>query len=296
MEKGGISKFVGLVLAALAVLSYLSGYPWWLAAFSALVLLLAPSAVGKRQIDLFLETFKEGKKIVMMMLFDGLCWGAVVLLGAIAGYLTKAKLAGMFAGDTVTKEAMLNPAIAAQNASAIQGLVWLMIGSAVLFIISSLVIYSVLRLLSWSQLTGKSVTKNTILQFIKLNAIWWLVLAFPGGIAVAVAQKQPAAAFILLCFVFIAAHFTLFIHSFFMQNHSVSSSLGKGIGLGISKIGQVMVPYALCIIPILLLWYLQVALHPLALPISQIVSVIFWLGFFAFIRAYLYPQIIALKE
>ncbi|MBS3148367.1 hypothetical protein J4219_05765 [Candidatus Woesearchaeota archaeon] len=296
MERGGISKFIGLVLVALAILSYLSGYPWILAALSGVVLLFASSIEGKRQMDLFINTFNESKKIVLMMLFDGLCWGAIVLLGAIVGYLTKAKLAGMFAGGTVTKEAMLNPAIAAQNASAIQSLVWLMIGGTVMFFILSLIIYSVLRLTSWSQLTGQKIAKQDVFAFLKLNAFWWLVLAVPGGLAVAISQKQPAAAFILLSFVFIAAHFTLFIHSFFVKTHKIGLSLGHGIGFGISKLPQVAIPYALCIIPILLLWYLQVALHPLTLPISQIISVIFWLGFFAFVRAYMYSQIVQFKD
>jgi len=193
------------------------------------------------------------------------------------------------AGTTLTKEAMMQPDLVAQNVGALKSFITFTIVGAVIVMLFCFAAYVLRRGMIWTTIANQKPNKKFFLRFLRLNAAWWAIWLPIFFIVGAGLSRSPNIKEGLVGLMFIAVYFAPIVYTLYMQKHLIGYSIGNGIAWGIAKIHRFVVPYVYAIIVYVILF--QVFRLFMNTMLFKPVSMLFVVLYFAWLRTYLYEII-----
>jgi len=287
-------RILGIALIIIAALAAAAGSGFLALGIAGIILLITPKKYTQQQFDLFTDSFSDWKTILFVAVYDALFW--TLFIGAAYFYRWRflIKTATAQAQSTLSTQGLLNPALATQTEAALRGwLLFFFIGIGLLLLFTFL-IYTLSRTLIWTTIAEQKPTKRFFTKFCALNAVWWLIWLIPALVLIVASTKDPAVGILLLILFVLMAHFTLIAHALFTKTHQIGSSIGHAIAFGIAKIHRFIIPYTFVFVIYLILY--QPFRIVQTLPIAQAASMLFVVVYLAWLRTYLYPVVLQLKD
>ncbi len=284
-------RIIGAICIVIAIILYLRNAKYFSIALAGIILLVAPTKHAKELFDTFVTTFTRWKLIVITAFYDALFF--LLLYGSIYFFRWRLELkaAQTQATTTLTREALLDPALASQNVTAIRSLMVLLLVGMLVLIIFNLLTYTISRGLIWTTIADKKPTKKFFLRFLGLNSLWWLIWV-PLTLVVAITLKQdPAAKGSIATVLVIATYFTPILHTSFISGKRIGESIGNAFAIGISKLFRFAVPYTYAFIVYIIIFqaFKLVQQQPTKIVFSA--SMLFVILYIAWLRTYLYQVI-----
>jgi hypothetical protein len=201
----------------------------------------------------------------------------------------QAKVALAQASTTLTKEAMANPQLTAQNATQIQGFFYTILIGALILLVFAFIAYTLFRGLAWTTITRQKLNKKFLKPWAGLNAVWWIIWTPIFLIVILALKGNPLTQGAILFLLAVASYFTVIVHTLFTQTHKIGHSLSNGLGYGLSKLHLLIIPYTYAFVIYMILFQLFRLFQSTA--ILKPVSMLFVVLFMAWLRIYLYHVI-----
>lgn len=161
---------------------------------------------------------------------------------------------------------------------------------AALFGIAILLVYSITNFLIWAAITSTKINKSRIrfmLRFIGLNYIWaiaWAVLF----VLIAVSIRREVVGYWGIALILLYSHFTaLLCISYFMKKR-IGKSIKSAFSTGFGKIQHFVVPYVLAAAVFMVINLVFMPLQRHYATYLNIVNIILFLFYFAWLRIYIY--------
>jgi len=290
------TKLISIAIIIIAAAAYFIKIPGSLVLGAIGLLLLTLSFTSTKYIsDLltkYFGVFKQYKKVASVVAYDALFWAAITGLAYIYQKLFEKKLLAEYAKTGFSKAAMLaDPAIAAQTADSLRGIVLYTIGGLAVFAILTYIAYTISRYFIWTEISSQKRGKKIFWAYLRLTGAWWAILLIPVAVIAVASVKTPSVTALLAIFIIFTAHFTNFLYTNLTKTAKAGHSLTMGIAMGLSKIHRVMVPYTI----LFATWW---ALSTVASIVNYMnegaataVTLLFALTILAISRAYLYTII-----
>jgi len=283
------TRIIGLILLAIAILTYFTGRQGsTVLGVAGIILLITPTKYGQHIFDLFINTFSRWKTIIIIALYDAVYW--MLVFGAVFLFQWQLNIRATTAqaATVLTKGALASPDLVSQNLDAIKGLMTFIIVGVILLVAFCYILYTLSRGLIWTTITNQKPTKKFYKGFFKLNAIWWAIW-LPLFLLVSLALKSSPTlkdAFVVL---FVGAvYFSPIVHSLYMLKHNIGYSLSNGFGWGVGRVHRFIIPYTFAIVLYIIIYQIfRIAPANFAQPASMLFVVVF----LAWLRVYLYSII-----
>ena len=282
MKKLTMPWIIGIIVIIIALLTVVAKAKGGIAlGVAGLVLLFAPKKHSKKMFDLFVGSFSRVKTIIITALYDAVYW--LLVFGAVYFFNWRLSVRTTTLPD-ISRQTLMNPALTGQSVTGIKSLVTFLYGGMTIVLLFCFVLYVLSRGLIWTTIAKQKPSKKFFKKFFGLNAIWWLIWIIPFLVFTTVAGDQAAGIFVLL-FLF-ASYFTVIIHTLYTRRLEIGSSLGNGLGWGISKLHRLLVPYTYAFIVYVILYqgFRLAQGTSLLTPVSMLFVVLY----LAWLRAYLY--------
>lgn len=282
-------RIIGIIaIIASAIAYYLQQQGAITAGILGLILIISPTKHAQEMLQLCIKNFIKWKTILLTALYDAIYW--MLIFGAVALFVKweAFKVKGTQAVATMTKEAILDPALAAQNAQALQGFLIYSIISAIILIIICLIIYTISRGLIWTTIAKIKLTRKFFLKLLALNSLWWLIW-LPIYLLFLMAAAKAGTKIGIMTLFFISVYFTPILQILFTKKQKIGYSLSHGIAYGITKIHKLIVPITYAVIIYIIIYQpLRLIQNTIAFKPAAILIVVLY---FAWLRTYLYEII-----
>ncbi len=283
-------RIIGIItIAASATAYYFQLNGAIILAILGIILIISPAKHSQEMLHLCIKNFTKWKTILLTALYDAIHW--MLIFGAVALFVKweALKAASAQTAVTMTREAILKPELAAQNAQTLQGfLVYSLIGGIALLIIC-LIIYTISRGLIWAKIAKIKLTKKFFLKLLALNSLWWLIW-LPIYVLIAIGAAKTTGAKEAFAVIFILGIYaTPILHTLFTKKQQIGYSLGHGIAYSITKIHKLIVPYTYAFL-INIIAYQPLRLIQNTKAFTPI-AILFVVLYFAWLRTYLYEII-----
>ena len=288
--KIGTPRIIGILLLVIAALVYFTGTRGWVGvAILGAILIIASAAYTQKMLDLLVAALSEWKTLFITALYDAIYWMLIFGGAYLFQWRMQAKVAVAQAGTTLTKEAMANPQLTAQNAAQLQGFFFSILTGALLLLVFAFIAYTLFRGLTWTTITRQKLNKKFLKPWAGLNAVWWIIWTPIFLIVILALKGNPLTQGAILFLLAVASYFTVIVHTLFTQTHKIGHSLANGLGYGLSKLHLLIVPYTYAFVIYIILFQLFRLFQ--GTTVLRPVSMLFVVLFIAWLRIYLYHVI-----
>ncbi|MBI2565271.1 hypothetical protein HYV79_04805 [Candidatus Woesearchaeota archaeon] len=179
---------------------------------------------------------------------------------------------------------LIDPIIAAQMLSVGKSFLVQYSITILMYLALVLVLYSSTRSLIWAFIAKKEFTKKTLLQFLRLDALWfllWIVLF----LFFAFGTKPELAVFGFYFIMIWSIHSTLFAHITLIKSNKALYSFSQGLKQSFTKL-KLALPYYGVAIAIAWIIFLLINLTPVPQTIIYQLETIIFIAFFSWYRIY----------
>jgi len=286
-------RIMGLVLLVIGILGYLAQKEnSILFGIAGIILLIAPTKHTSHMLELFINTFKRWKTIIITALYDALYW--LFIYGTVYFLKWQLQKAAANAQAKAFLSGAITPETAGPTANALQGFVFTIFGGAALAFILCLLVYTLARGMMWSTIADKKPDKKLFIKMLGANAGWWAIWGILFLLIALGGKNNPAAQQALLGLLVIATYFTPIMHTLFIKTRQIGYSISNGIAWGIARVHKFIIPYIFALIVLLIMF------QPFRLVQNtaylQPASMLFVVIFFAWLKIYIYDIVKEFEE
>jgi tryptophan-rich sensory protein len=205
---------------------------------AGLLLLAAPNNYAKKNLKMFIETFKLKQEFAWAMVYDAGFWVVTVALG-----LALWKILNAIAGPLMTIPiGSLNPESIGDYNSIISAFFTKAVIALVIIWLLIAIAYGISRGLIWLKLLEKPLHMPFFFRFGLIN-IFWFTAIMVLFILIAAGLKTISAAGVVIVLFLAYTHITTVMHYSYVKNRAFAKAISEAFGTGIGKILAFIHPY-----------------------------------------------------
>ena len=286
-------RIIGIVLLVIGILGYLAQKSNSIViGIAGIILIIAPTKHTSHVLELFIDTFKRWKIIIITALYDAIYW--LFVYGIIYFFKWQLQKAAANAQATAVLSGVMTPEAAEPTANALQGFVFTIFGGAAIAFILCLLAYTLARGMIWATIADKKPDKKLFIKMLGANAGWWAIWGILFVLIALGGKNNPNSKMALFGLLAVATYFTPIMHAIFIKTRQIGYSISNGLAWGIARVHRFIIPYIFALIVFVIMY------QPFRLVQNtaylQPASMLFVVLFFAWLKIYIYDVVTEFEE